>query len=138
MSAHYERSYDAFFDEHPEVLDQLEPFADVYDDAESNVDSGLDYSLQETDCTHVQDIAIRRCMAERGRQFKGSELLQIRDRVGSHELSMILSPGQVPFHDPSLIRGGVEPDPRQWWEPESTEAWYQANKTLLVKRPVLL
>ena len=134
MIAHYERSYEAFLGEHPEILDQLEAFANVYDDAESNVNSDLDYLAQETEHTHVQDIAIRRCMANRGRWFQGTELLQIRDEVGSHELSLTLSPGRIPFHDPSEIRERAEADPQQWWQAGSVEDWYQSNKTLLVRR----
>jgi hypothetical protein len=131
---HYERSYDVFLDEHPDILDRLAGFADVYDDAETNVGSGLDYAIQETAHTHIQDIAIRRCMNKRGRIFEGEELVQIRDEVGTHELSMTLSPGRVPFHDPSLIRERAEADPGMWWEVGSVEDWYQANKTLRVRK----
>lgn len=100
----YEDAYMAFFEANPRVLEQLIGEAsDVYDDAPSNVASGFSYSIQETNRTHIQDIAIRRCVMRLGRKFWGGELIQIRDYLGSHPLSMVLSPGRVPFHRPELI-----------------------------------
>lgn len=128
MTMLYEDAYMAFLEAHPEVLEQLlEHARDVYDDDPSNVASGLDYRVQETARTHVQDIAIRRCVVRLGRVFAGSELLQIRDALGEHELSMALSPGQVPFHRPELL---LAPELDGWWQAGSVESFYQSNKLL--------
>jgi hypothetical protein len=81
----------------------LEVAADVYDDDPSNVESGLDYSKRGELRTHIQEIAIRNCVKRFGRKFGGDKLLQIRDRIGEHPLSLALSPGQVPFHKPELL-----------------------------------
>jgi hypothetical protein len=87
----------------------------------------LDYTVQETGRTHVQDIAIRRVVARLGRQFEGDQLIQIRDALGDHPLSMALSPGQVPFHRPDVI---LLPEIEGWWLPGSVESFYQSNKLL--------
>lgn len=107
--------------------------SDVYDDSLSNIESGLDYSKQETERTHIQDIALRRCVRRFGEHFRGEELIQIRDREGSHELSMLLSPGQVPFHLPHLIEN---PQLEGWWKPFSVESFHQSNKVLQIKAQV--
>jgi len=126
----YEDAYFEFLKQNPKVLKQLvDEAADVFDDAPSNTNSYLDYNLQETERTHIQDIAIRRCVVRRGLRFKGHELIQIRDKEGNHPLSMILSPGRVPFHKPALIE---TPELEGWWQPGSVEAFYQSNKYLQV------
>lgn len=127
----YEDAYYAFLRTHSEVLDQLcRDARDVYDDACSNVSSGLDYLAQETGRTHVQDIAIRRCLRRLGRRFTGGNLVQIRSTLGTHPLSVTLSPGHVPFHRPELIGA---PQLEGWWEPNSVEAFYQSNKWIQVR-----
>ncbi|HEY4486443.1 MAG TPA: hypothetical protein VJB70_01785 [Candidatus Paceibacterota bacterium] len=101
--------------------------SDVYDDSSTNIHSGLNYFIQETKHTHVQDIAIRRALMRLGFWFEGSELIQIRDRLGEHPLSMALSPGRVPFHRPDLIE---TPELTGWWVQGSVEAFYQSNRFL--------
>lgn len=138
----YEDSYWYFLLHHPTALHDLISVArDVYDDAPSNVQSGIDYALQETNRTHVRDIAIRRVVLRLGRQFEGSELIQIRDHEGSHPLSMTLSPGQVGFHMPHLLEeplydrnaydeldaGGKR---KVWFREGSVEDFYQRNRVL--------
>lgn len=130
MCAAYESSFLLFFQRNPDVLDELVRVArDVYDDAPTNVNSGMDYSIQETNRTHIQDIAIRRAVRRSRRAFKGTELLQIRDAEGSHELSMVLSPGRVPFEHPAWIE---RPQEQGWWVSDSVEAFYQSNRHLFV------
>jgi len=101
---------------------------DVYDHQESNVNSGLDYLLQEGGSTHIQDIAIRRVVLHRGWNFEGDELIQIR----SHKTywGNNLSPGKVPFHLPELI---ISPHLESWWDKNSVEDYYQSNKVLEIK-----
>lgn len=131
MCAAYESSYFLFFQQNPDVLEELVGVAsDVYDDNPSNVCSGPDYSVQETNRTHIQDIAIRRAVARSGSRFQGKNLLQIRDAKGEHELSIILSPGKVPFEHSSWIE---RPQLRGWWNFDSVEAFYQSNRHLLVR-----
>lgn len=126
--AAYEEAYFRFLCRCPDVLDRLlADAADVYDDAPSNVGSGLDYAAQETGRTHLQDIAIRRCVRRMGREFAGTRLIQIRDRLGEHPLSLVLSPGRVPFHRPASIE---RPELTGWWEPGSVESFYQSNRLL--------
>ena len=135
----YEEAYFKYFEKRPELLDfLLEIASDVYDDDPSNVKSGLDYSNRGEIRTHIQDIAIRNCVKRFNREFSGNRLIQIRDRIGTHPLSLALSPGQVPFHEPALIS---EPDnckevrENAWWLPLSVEDFYQLTKRLAVKNP---
>lgn len=128
----YEDSYYIFLKKHPKILQQLISEAkNVYDDAVSNIKSGLDYFKQETNRTHYQDIAIRRCVLRLGLKFKGKKLIQIRDYKGKHPLSLKLSPGRIPFHFPKLIK---KPELTGWWQPGSLESFYQSNKILQVKK----
>lgn len=124
----YEDAYYEHLKANPDQLEQLTAEAlDVYDDQLSNVYSRYDYSRQETERTHLQDIAIRRSVLRLGRRFQGNTLIQIRDSLGEHPLSMSLSPGHVPFHLPDLI---VQPELEGWWDPGSVESFYQSNKYL--------
>jgi hypothetical protein len=130
MCKHYEESYYRFLGKEGGVLEMLiRGASDVYDDAVSNVYSGLVYSIQETNRTHVQDIAIRNAVNRLGKRFEGKELIQIRDKEAPHPLSIILSPGQVPFCEPGLI---LQPELTGWWKPHSVEAFYQSNRVLQV------
>lgn len=128
----YEDGYQQFLQDQPEIRRQLvEEAADIYDDQPSNVEAGFDYQHQETNVNHLHDIAIRRALLRCGEWFQGKEVIQIRHSLSPHPLSMLLSPGQVPFHRPDLI---IQPQlGRYWWEPNSVESFYQSNKVLQVK-----
>ena len=133
----YEDAYFAYFKQRPELLIQLLAEArDVYDDSPSNVQSKLDYTKRGRIRTHIQDIAIRNCVKRFRKKFKGKKLIQIRDRMGKHPLSMALSPGQVPFHKRELVS---TPDnlktinKNAWWLPYSVEDFYQRAKRLCVR-----
>lgn len=131
---HYEESYYHFFVDNPEILEMLcGDASDVYDDNVTNVNSKLDYSIQETNRTHIQDIAIRRCVQRLGQKFEGSQLVQIRHAQGKHPLSLVLSPGIIPFYEPGLIES---PELTGWWRPGTVESYYQSNKYLLVRADV--
>jgi hypothetical protein len=127
----YEDAYFNFLTASSDVVDRLVREArDVYDDQESNVLSSLDYACQETERTHLQDIAIRRSLVRLGVDFRGTRLIQIRGASGTppvHPLSHLLYPGQVPFHRPEWI---LNPAIEGWWQPGSVEAFYQSNKLL--------
>lgn len=127
----YENAYYSFFQENPAILlNLIWSASDVYDDSPTNVNSGVNYTAQETNHTHIQDIAIRRCLARLDKHFQGKELIQIRDTKGTHPLSLTLSPGRVNFHKPQWI---VRPWLEGWWQQGSVECWYQSNRFLQVK-----
>ena len=128
----YEDAYFDFLRNNPKTLKQLinEAF-NVYDDQPSNVESGFDYLKQETNLTHIQDIAIRRAIIRMGIWFKGEELIRIRQEKGNHTLSMILSPGKVPFHKPEMIE---QPELKGWWDPCTVESFYQSNRLIQAKK----
>jgi hypothetical protein len=134
----YEDAYFEYFRRRPELLEYLlEVASDVYDYSPENVKSGTDYSKRGAIRTHIQDIAIRRCVKRFGRKFKGTKLLQIRDRVGTHPLSLALSPGQVPFHKPELLSNPdnlAEMRKTAWWLPGSAEDFYQRAKRLNIRK----
>ncbi|KPJ56799.1 hypothetical protein AMJ49_03960 [Parcubacteria bacterium DG_74_2] len=126
----YEDAYYKFFNNNPAILNELVKIAsNVYDDNISNINSGFDYTKQETIRTHIQDIAIRRVFLRMGIWFEGDDLIQIRS-TGAHFLSAFLSPGRVPFHRPDLI---LKPELKGWWNMESVESFYQSNRFLQLK-----
>ncbi len=129
----YEDAYFRFLEENQAITQRLVREAgDVYDDNPSNVSCGLNYFPQETNRTHLQDIAIRRVLVRLGLWFQGMDLIQIRDDRGTHPLSLTLSPGRVPFHRPDLI---VAPELEGWWQAGSVESFYQSNRWLQTKAP---
>ena len=98
---------------------------DVFDDAETNTTSSLDYQKQETNRTHLQDIAIRNVGRRRDWKFSGDRLIQVR---GPESEGYIFTPGLVPFHLPKLIeQPNIAP---KWAEPNSVESFYQNNRWL--------
>ncbi|MFA5967350.1 MAG: hypothetical protein WC805_02455 [Patescibacteria group bacterium] len=124
----YEDAYFRYFLDHPNILSKLLRTAyNVYDDAESNVESIFDYNHQETGATHIQDIAIRRCVLRMGKTFHGEKLICVRQEGGNDPLSTILSPGRVPFHRPDLI---IKPEIKGWWDKGTVESFYQSNRVL--------
>jgi len=128
----YEMAYYHFLLMNRKILHQLvKEASNVYDDSETNVKSVFNYHVQETNRTHIQDIAIRNALLKLGVWFRGKELIQIRSNEGKHPLSVTLSPGRVPFHRPDLI---VQPAITDWWLPGSVEDFYQSNKHLRVKK----
>lgn len=127
----YEASYYHYLRANIDILRQLISTAyDVYDDAPTNVNSGFDYRAQETNRTHIQDIALRRVVARLGEKWQGDQLLQIRDKLGTHPLSITLSPGHVPFHKKEYI---IRPWLEGWWDLGSVECFYQSNRSLQVR-----
>lgn len=110
-------------------LELINEASDVYDNSETNVESGFDYNKQETKATHLQDIAIRRVVRKRNWKFKGKKLIQIR----SHDTYWgdKLSPGRVKFHKPEKIK---IPHLKGWWDENSVEDFYQSNKVLQIRK----
>ena len=127
----YEESYWFFLFCNIGISQQLvKEASEVYDDEPSNVESGLDYLKQETGRTHIQDIAIRRTLIRFCQWFEGSTLIRIRQEKGNHPLSMILSPGRVPFRWREIIE---QPEIEGWWQPGSVESFYQSNRYLQIR-----
>lgn len=101
--------------------------SDVYDIEERDIESGLDYLVQNGKATHLQDIAIRRVLFRRGWKFEGDELIKIRSH--SQYWGKQLSPGRILFHRPELI---IKPSLKSWWNEDSIEDWYQSNKIMQI------
>ena len=136
----YEDAYYEFLKSKPELLKWLiETASDVYDTAPSNVDSKLDYNVQETPNNHLHDIAIRRAVLRNGVWFNGNHLMEIRSPESEGE---ILAPYAVPFHLPQMIYQGEEikdyGNKGFWWKvlgrergiEHTVEEFYQQNKVL--------
>ncbi len=125
---YFEEGYFQFFKKNPELLDWLILTAqDIYDTDPSNIDSKFDYSIQETEAAHLNDIAIRRVIKRLGKEFQGSKLLQVH---GENSEGFVFTTGQVPFHKLDLI---YSPQIKGWWSKNSIEAFWQSNKVLAVK-----
>jgi hypothetical protein len=102
--------------------------SEVYDIDPSDINSGLDYLVQNNTSTHIQDIAIRNVFRRNGWNFQGSELIQIRGNA--KPFGQKLTPGRVEFHQPQDI---VIPHLEGWWDKDSVEDFYQSNKVLHIK-----
>lgn len=127
---HYEESYFQFLKKEKDLLDELCKTArNVFDNSETNVYSGLDYSKQETVARHYQDIAVRRSLQRLNRKFEGNLLVQVR--TVSKDIGVKLTPGIIPFHDQSLIH---KPELTGWWSPGTVESFWQSNKVIAVSK----
>ncbi|OGF27244.1 hypothetical protein A2331_03685 [Candidatus Falkowbacteria bacterium RIFOXYB2_FULL_34_18] len=137
----YGEAYYAYFMLRPELMDHLvEVASDVYNYSPEDIQAGEDFSHRGDLVTHITDTVIRRCVNRFGRKFKGNKLLQIRDRIGPHPLSLALSPGQVPFNDQKILSfpdNLEELHKDAWWLPGSVEDFYQRAKRLCLKKEVL-
>jgi hypothetical protein len=130
----YEDAYYEFLKSNPRLLDSIVTSArDVYDNARTNIKSGLIYENQENHSNHYQDIAVRRVVLRLGRSFQGKKLIQIRHSSAS-VIGKSLSPGRVPFHLPSLVEKPVKSG---WWNAGTVEEFWQSNKVLQVKARIL-
>ena len=135
----YEDSYYEFLKKNKDIMEWLiNTASDVYDNALTNVMSGLNYDIQETQNTHLQDISVRRSVLRLGKCFNGERLIEIRSRNAE---GWKLVPCNIPFHLPELILTGEIKDysgKNGWWDrlgiPNSLEKWYQQNKLLQVKK----
>jgi hypothetical protein len=128
----YEDAYHQHLKKNGDVLEWLVRTAsEVYDNAETNVQSGLNYQIQEAKSNHLQDIAIRRSLIRLGTWFRGDHLVQVR---GPETEGYCLMPGKVPFHMPYIIEKKRH---EGWWEKDSVEDFWQANKVVVVKKELL-
>lgn len=128
----YEESYYQYLKDRASEIDFICSFGECIDNDETNVESGLDYSKQESWATHIQDIAVRNVLKRLGRKFEDpnkAKLLVIRSQ---NDNGFRFNPGNVPFFDPELI---TQPSmlPR-WAKAGSVEDFWQSNKWLVVKR----
>lgn len=126
----YEESYIQYLKDRPGDIDFICEFVDCIDNSPTNVHSGLDYTLQETTATHIQDIAVRNALKHFGRGFTGkrTELLVIRSADSN---GYRFGPGSVPVFIPAGI---IQPSKcPQWANPGSVEDWWQSNKFLQVR-----
>lgn len=126
----YERSYFDYLDTHPELVDEICSYGECIDNALTNIDSGLDYSKQESYATHIQDIAIRNVLHLLDRKFEGpmDRILVIRSKDSN---GYKFGPGNVPFFAPELIN---QPSKAPGWATAgSVEDFWQSNKWLRVK-----
>ena len=128
----YAYSYLVYFQKHRDELEWIvENYENVFDKFPNDVNSGLDFTKQEANYTHLQDIAIRIVAEKLALEFKGRGLLQIRTGVNSPGEKW--SPAMILFCKPELI---MRPELKGWWDkgiPDSIECWYQSNKVLMVK-----
>ncbi len=133
----YEDAYHEFFKKNKGTLDWLtNNYRDVVDNAPSNTASGFDYAIQEVPERghHIHDIAIRNAVRRLGCEFRGNDILQVRGKFLKNKPSegFILSPGEIPFHQPELI----PPEPflgrTPWWKERTIEHFYQASRRIVV------
>ena len=125
----YDQSYLDFLKAHPEHVDTICSYGECYDNDPSNVACGTTHD--PLNCPrHIQDISVRRALVTLNRWFTGpkDKLLEIRSSGSEGEW---LNPGHVPFYQPSLILTKYINRVPDWAEPESVEAFWQANKVIV-------
>ncbi|MFC1728173.1 hypothetical protein ACFLZ7_01765 [Nanoarchaeota archaeon] len=126
----FEGAYSADFSSNPEKWKELAREArEVYDIEERDIDSGLDYMVQKGRANHIQDIAIRNVLKKNGLQFTGDKLAQVRG--ARTKWGSLFSPTRIMFHKPHQIK---MPHLINYCHPQSTEAFWQNNKYLQVRR----
>lgn len=139
----YEDGYYEFFKNNKDVLNWLiKTASDVFDTGPSNVNSGFNYNIQETQNNHIHDIAIRRAVLRRGAWFFGDHLMHVRPEKEGERLGPYL----IPFHLPSMIyQGPIKYKGKErdfslnppWWITMgiegSIEQFYQQNKLVQIK-----
>jgi hypothetical protein len=133
----YGDAYFGFLRDNDQIRDYIRKEAkDVYVYPEQAVVTGqqtvpetLDYTIQEIEATHLQDIAIRRAFIRLGVWFEGNRLICVRGGSDG-PIEKQLSPGKVPFHLPHMI---YEPHLKGWWEDNSVACYYHSGKLLQAK-----
>lgn len=126
----YEESYYRYLRMNPADVRFICEYRECYDNAESNIESGLDYTKQESYSTHIQDIAMRNAMRRLGAFFTGAngKLLQIR---GATTDGFRFGPGNLPYFAPETI---ISPSLRpEWALQHSVEDFWQSNKIIQVR-----
>lgn len=126
----YEQSYYRYFKDRPADIEYACQFKECYDNEPNNIDSGLDYTIQKSYSTHIQDIALRNVLKRLGKQFLGTNggYMQVRskDSAGAR-----FSPYNVPFLWPDKI---TQPSLAPEWSPKGTvEDFWQSNKWVVIK-----
>lgn len=105
--------------------------SEVWTEEVTDVDSGLDYSIQKSPAVHYEDMAIRRIMKEYGHEFRGNKLIRIR-ADSDNPIGVALSSIHVPFCFPQYFEA---PFPEiVWWNRHkgSLEYFWHTNKILQV------
>jgi hypothetical protein len=123
----YELSYIEYLKDKSDLIDYICGFKEVIDNSMTNIQSGMDYSIQESASTHIQDIAVRRAIHHFGRTFdpNSNRILEVRSNKSS---GAQFSPGKIPFFDPSKIHlPSIGP---RWANKNSVEDFWQSNKYL--------
>jgi len=125
----YDEAYFRWLRDHPDAVETICQYGECMDNDISNLQSGLDYTKQESWATHIQDIAVRNALHRLGRTFNGesSKILVIRSKDTN---GYFLSPGRVSFHMPHWITSpSLAP---QWAQQGSVEDFWQSNKWIQV------
>lgn len=130
----YEESYFRWLRLHPAELEFACTYGECIDNTPTNIQSGRDYSIQESYSTHIQDIAMRNALTRLDRKFEGptDKILIIRSKDSE---GYRFGPGNIPFAFPKTI---VQPSKcPSWASSGSVEDFWQSNKWLQIKQKLL-
>ncbi|MFA5358249.1 MAG: hypothetical protein WC310_00305 [Patescibacteria group bacterium] len=114
--------------------DLFKQASEVWTELESDVESGLDYSIQKAKAPHYEDVSIRIIMKLYGHTFDGNKLIRIR--ADSNDVTGVaLSSIHIPFLWPEFIEPTKEVE---WWNRHkgSLEHFWHANKELQIIDPL--
>jgi hypothetical protein len=131
----YELCYEVhFLNPHTSYLwtELFKSASEVWTEKESDIDSGLDYSIQKAKAPHYEDVSIRIIMQRYGRKFNGKRLVRIR-ADSTEVVGVALSSIHIPFLWPEFIENAITET--YWWNRHkgSLEHFWHANKVLQVK-----
>ncbi len=109
----------------------FEQASEVWTELESDVKSGLDYSIQLAPAPHYEDVSIRIIMKLYEKKFSGDHLIRIR-ADSTDIIGIALSSIHIPFIWPEFIEPVSEV---AWWNRHkgSLEHFWHANKELQVR-----
>lgn len=136
----YELCYELHF-QNPETrylwTNLFKQASEVWTELETDVQSGLDYSVQLAPAPHYEDVAIRIIMERYKKVFRGNRLIRIR-ADSTDAIGIALSSVHIPFLWPEYIEDDSEHGV-QWWNRHgaSLERFWHANKVLQVKEGAL-
>jgi hypothetical protein len=105
---------------------------EVWTEEKSDIDSGLDYSIQKAKAPHYEDVSIRIIMQKYHKQFTGNELVRIR--ADSED---VIGVGLSSIHIPFIFPNFIEPPVHEvyWWNRHegSLELFWHSNKVLQIR-----
>lgn len=141
----YDDAYWYHLRANPDLMIWVTSFGECYDSDRSNIACGITHDPHVSP-RHIQDVSVRRALLRLGVYFKQylgkdhtlyqeKQLLHIR---GPESNGYCLMPGNIKFHLPHLIEKNIKSENMpNWIKPNTVEAFWQANKVIVLPKIML-